>query len=56
MALGFALASLIPVPVSVALAIGSELFLAAMIRDNLTLNIIMLLRPVEAIKRWQAGG
>ena len=55
MALGFALASLVPVPVSVALAIGSELFLAAMIRDNLTLNIIMLLYPLAAIREWQGG-
>ena len=52
---GFFLAAKLPVWGSVALVVAMEAFVAAMIRDNLTLNIIMLLRPIEAIKRWQSG-
>jgi Protein of unknown function (DUF2585) len=55
MVLGFWIAGRVPVWTSVALAIGFELFVGAVIRDNLTLNIIMLLYPIEAIKRWQGG-
>ncbi|WP_075215029.1 DUF2585 domain-containing protein [Mongoliimonas terrestris] len=55
MAFGFWLAARLPVWASVALAIAAELFVGFMIRDNLTLNVIMLLWPVEAIKVWQGG-
>jgi hypothetical protein len=41
---------------SILLFIAIEVALAYGLRDNLTLNILMLLHPVEAIKRWQAGG
>ena len=54
-AAGFALARLLPVKASIALAITLELFAGYMIRDNLTLNIIQLIHPVEAISRWQTG-
>ena len=55
MALGFWIASKLPWQVSLAMAIGFELFTLAMIRDNLTLNVLMLVWPLDAIRMWQAG-
>lgn len=54
MALGFYLAYRLPVWVTVLLTIAMELFVGYSIRDNLTLNIIMLLHPFDSIKDWQS--
>ena len=55
MMLGFWIARKAPVWFCVVLVVVLELTVGAIIRDNLTLNIIMLIHPVEAIKRWQLG-
>ena len=55
MVAGFYLASRLPTRLTIALAIAMELLALYVIRDNLTLNIIMLLHPIEAIKIWQAA-
>ena len=56
MAIGFVLASRLRVWMSVAIVVFLELFVLWMIRDNLALNILMLVWPLDAVKRWQSGG
>lgn len=55
MMLGFWLARRLPVWWSVAAFVAVEIMMLVVIRDNLTLNILMLLYPLDAIKHWQLG-
>jgi hypothetical protein len=56
MILGFVAASRMRWWQTVGLALAFELFTLWAIRDNLTLNVLMLVSPIEAVKDWQAGG
>jgi hypothetical protein len=55
MALGFVAARRLPLWASLALVAALELVPLLVIRDNLMLNVWMLLAPSEAIRSWQAG-
>jgi hypothetical protein len=54
--LGFAFAWRARVWVTVAVILAMEAGTALWVRDNLTLNIIMLVHPIDAIKAWQTAG
>jgi hypothetical protein len=53
---GFWLAYYLPVTAIVLLTLAMEIGVGYAIRDNLTLNIIMLIHPVAWIKAWQSAG
>jgi Protein of unknown function (DUF2585) len=56
MTLGFTFAYKMRPRISLAAVIVMEVGCALWVRDNLTLNIIMLIHPVDAIKQWQMAG
>lgn len=56
MAVGFGMAAYLPVWVIISLIATLEFFVGYSIRDNLTLNIIMLIYPMDWILKWQGGG
>lgn len=55
MVVGFYLARVLPVWVSVFIVIGLEVLTAFLIRDGLVLNVLMLFWPVEHVLQWQQG-
>ncbi len=55
-ALGFYFTSKVNWKITVMTALLMELGCLILIRDNLTLNVVMLIHPIEAIKQWQLGG
>ncbi len=56
MSLGFLIAMRARLWVCAALVLAIEAGMLLWVRDNLILNIIMLIHPVEAIRTWQLGG
>jgi len=56
MMVGVWMARRLPVWGTVAFVVLVEVLLVLTIRDNLALNIIMLIQPIELIKQWQLGG
>lgn len=53
--IGFVLAWRLPRSVTITWVVVVELLLLLWIRDNLTLNILMLIYPIDTIRTWQAG-
>ena len=55
MVAGFFFARFVPWWVSLLFILVLEIGVAYMIRDNLFLNVLMLVYPVDAVRAWQGG-
>lgn len=55
MSIGFLLAYRLRPWLSVLLVVGIELALLLWVRDNLSINLIMLIHPIDALKTWQSA-
>ena len=55
MIVGFGIARRLPAWATVAIALGFELLTLIVIRDNLTLNVVMLVAPIDTIRDWQGA-
>ena len=55
MIVGFVIAARAPVWSTIGLALFLEAWMAYVIRDNFSLNVLMLLYPLDAVRQWQTG-
>lgn len=55
-AIGFGLAARVSWKAAVIVFVVFELTMLYIARDNLTLNVLMLFTPLEAVKQWQMRG
>jgi hypothetical protein len=54
-ATGFIIARYLGLRLSILLFAVTEIVMAMIYRDNLTLNVLMLVCPIDAVKQWQMG-
>ena len=55
MVAGFFLAARLPVWLTIVIALALEVSIGIMIRDGLTLNVLMFVWPLDSVLQWQQG-